>query len=319
MDNTFQTLLDQVDSANIEAQNRQAKDAEDQKHQQELAALQDSIQAVSDAVTSAIAKKSNVVKVDNFPKAFATPDVQAVVAEIQALRQQLDADSKSGDASDAKEQATLETQVALLANLEKAVNAIPSKIVIPEAATEVTVTTNQLYVDKIQAVVDAVKAIKMDFKPTISVKPTDVTVNTDLSLLENKLDVLTTAVKAISVVIPEPDDSKMLEAIQQVSKTINNLSFPVPNYVLPFKNASGAATQAPLDANGILQVASPVLTERYDYSDNQDIFVGEAPKGTADNALGWTIYRYDLASSSAASGKVATDVSWDNRMSGVYQ
>lgn len=59
-------------------------------------------------------------------------------------------------------------------------------------------------------------------------------------------------------------------------------------------------------------------TERYDYSSSTVIYVGEAVVGTTDNNTGWTIYKYDLATSSAASGKVATDVSWNNRSSGSY-
>lgn len=60
------------------------------------------------------------------------------------------------------------------------------------------------------------------------------------------------------------------------------------------------------------------ITERYDYS-GAPIYVGTAPKGTANSSRGWEIFAYDLASSSAASGKVAYDVSWDNRASGTYQ
>jgi hypothetical protein len=61
-----------------------------------------------------------------------------------------------------------------------------------------------------------------------------------------------------------------------------------------------------------------VVTERYDYSDSTTIYVGQAAVGTGDSSTGWTIYKYDLASSSAASGKVATNVSWTNRTTGSY-
>lgn len=59
-------------------------------------------------------------------------------------------------------------------------------------------------------------------------------------------------------------------------------------------------------------------TEMYDYSSSTAIYAGEATLGTAVSATGWTITKYDLSSSSAASGKVATDVSWNNRASGTY-
>ena len=58
-------------------------------------------------------------------------------------------------------------------------------------------------------------------------------------------------------------------------------------------------------------------TERYDYS-GTPIYVGIAAAGTDTSVGGWTITAYDLSSSSAASGKTATDVSWDNRASGTY-
>lgn len=59
-------------------------------------------------------------------------------------------------------------------------------------------------------------------------------------------------------------------------------------------------------------------TERYDTSNSPIIYTGSAPVGTADSALGWTIYKYDVTTASAMSGKVATDVSWDNRATGTY-
>lgn len=59
-------------------------------------------------------------------------------------------------------------------------------------------------------------------------------------------------------------------------------------------------------------------TERYDYANNNVVYVGQAPIGTSDSSLGWTIYKYDLTSSSNASGKVATNVSWTNKSTGSY-
>lgn len=64
--------------------------------------------------------------------------------------------------------------------------------------------------------------------------------------------------------------------------------------------------------------AGSAVTERYDYSSSTEIYVGEAAVGTAEGSLGWKITKYDLASASAASGKIATDVSWTNKASGSY-
>lgn len=58
-------------------------------------------------------------------------------------------------------------------------------------------------------------------------------------------------------------------------------------------------------------------TQRYDVQ-GSTIYTGSAPVGTLDNATGWTITKYDLSDMTDASGKVATDVSWDNRTTGTY-
>ncbi len=60
------------------------------------------------------------------------------------------------------------------------------------------------------------------------------------------------------------------------------------------------------------------VTERYDYSSSTTIYYGVADVSTSEGSTGWKIIKYDLSSSSNASGKVATDVSWTNRASGSY-
>lgn len=59
-------------------------------------------------------------------------------------------------------------------------------------------------------------------------------------------------------------------------------------------------------------------TERYDYSDATTIYVGSAIVGTGEGSTGWTISKYDLTDTSNASGKIAIDVSWTNRLSGTF-
>lgn len=67
-----------------------------------------------------------------------------------------------------------------------------------------------------------------------------------------------------------------------------------------------------------INTPSPQTTERYDYSSSTTIYVGQAPLGTAEATAIWTITKYDLASSSAASGKVAINTAWDDRAIGTY-
>jgi hypothetical protein len=60
-----------------------------------------------------------------------------------------------------------------------------------------------------------------------------------------------------------------------------------------------------------------VVTERYDIQ-GTTIYTGSAIVGTTDSSTGWTINKYVLTDLTDASGKVATDVSWDDRATGSY-
>lgn len=68
----------------------------------------------------------------------------------------------------------------------------------------------------------------------------------------------------------------------------------------------------------LIPVGNSAVTERYDYDDPTTIYTASAPVGTLDADLGWTITKYDLSDTNNASGKVATDVSWNNRATGSF-
>lgn len=144
----------------------------------------------------------------------------------------------------------------LLSNLEKAIKGIKIDVPKPEKfPNEISVKGQKDYSQKIDDVIAAVQAIQVSVEPNITVKPTDVKVNTDFTTLEKKLDLVTKAVQAISIIVPEQDDSKILDRLAGVTKAINSLSFPVPNFILPFKDTEGEATQVEAsifsDINGI--------------------------------------------------------------------
>lgn len=62
---------------------------------------------------------------------------------------------------------------------------------------------------------------------------------------------ITDAVKKIKFPeIPKTDFSSVEKAVKEVQKAISSLRFPVPNYILPFKDVNGKAVQVQLDANG---------------------------------------------------------------------
>lgn len=96
----------------------------------------------------------------------------------------------------------------------------------------------------------------LDLKPTVKVAAPQVNVQ------EREID-FTPVIKAldkIEVKAPSVDiDTKTLEkGIEGVKRAIAALEFPIPNYVLPFKDQHGKATQAQLDANGAVPVSGSI-------------------------------------------------------------
>lgn len=56
--------------------------------------------------------------------------------------------------------------------------------------------------------------------------------------------------KPKEVKIPNLDTSNIVEGLNEVADLIRSQKFPVPNYVLPFKDINGKATQVQLDSSG---------------------------------------------------------------------
>lgn len=112
--------------------------------------------------------------------------------------------------------------------------------------------------DRTDEVVGAVEELNQTVKgqkldPKISVAPASV----DLSPLSKPLQTLIDKVEKLSnKEDKDVDTQSIVKATEKVSKAINGLRFPVPNYVLPFKNSSGAAAQVQLDSSGNLPVAA---------------------------------------------------------------
>jgi hypothetical protein len=140
------------------------------------------------------------------------------------------------------------------------------------------------------AVIKAVKAIKLSCEPQINVKASDVIIQNDFATLEKKLDLVTKAVQAISIVVPEQDDSEILTSLKKVSDAINSLRFPAPNYVLPYRNIQGAATQAQVTDNSEVLVASINSSTALSYDINGDLqYIDETINGvTYRTTLGYT-------------------------------
>jgi hypothetical protein len=237
--NDFLTENESIQEARNKALQERAGEA---KHKNEISQVLTAISNVSTNVSQSIANKSNIVSVSNLPTKISTPDIEKVVLELKVLREQL----TPRDPEDKKTHELLTKLLTAIDNLPKSMPEMPSI----EFPGEISINNQVDYKNAIQSVVDAVKAIEVNVQPNITVKPTEVKVQSDFKQLESKLDILTTAVKAISIVVPENDDSELLKRISATTKAINSLSFPVPNYVLPFRKADGSATQAVVGVDG---------------------------------------------------------------------
>lgn len=133
---------------------------------------------------------------------------------------------------------------------------------------------------KLDDVCKFISAIKIDI-PKIDIKPADVKIVSDFTKLETKLGKVIDAVKSIKLEYPEQDDTEVIKGLARVTKAINSLSFPSPNYILPFKDINGAATQAQLTEVGQLVTTSINSSTALSYDINGDLQYIDETIGTA--------------------------------------
>lgn len=174
-----------------------------------------------------------------------------------------------------------------LFSVKKAVEAIP-KTEIPNFPKEFSVNNLNDYTDKIDEVIKAVKSL--DVKPKIDVEQPKIDVKVDtksiakeVSTIHSKFDELVEAISKIES--KEADFSDVVSAVQGVQKSVNSLEFPIPNYVLPFKDSAGKASQVALDSEGKVPVSFTGGTSGTQYDDGDS--TPATPTGTLpvfDNA-----------------------------------
>lgn len=261
------------------------------------------------------ASKTRTVKVDVQNNLATTSDIKALTRATMAL----------GSMLKPKE---IEPLINGLKDLSDAMAKLPSQmpkmpeIELPEQKEDVRVT-NLSELDKgFQSVVTAVGAIpkQLDVKPTIEVKPTDVVINekeVDLKPLLKAIASLEKTVK--SQPIPQNDMKPVVEAVKKVTTSINSLSFPVPNYVLPYKNEDGNATQVQL-RDGAIPTTDVALATRLDDSATPILYIGKAPVGSAESAAVWQIAKLDTSSGliKTWAGTAGFTQIWDDRTSLTY-
>lgn len=104
---------------------------------------------------------------------------------------------------------------------------------------------------------DIKKLLAKDVKePVVNVSAPNVTVDT--SAFEKAIKSLEKTIQANKVVIPKSDSSAVIDAVTSVKNAVEGQRFPVPNYVLPFKDINGAAAQVQLDASGNLPITASI-------------------------------------------------------------
>lgn len=228
---------------------------QDAKEKQDLL---DAIAEVGSSVSDKIEQTDKTTKKVTVTNDLAKPsDIEKVVSAVNRLSGELKPkDIKPlSDALDQVSQA--------IAKLPTEYPDFPEFPKLPEQREDVKVTNLSELKEYFKDVVTAIGTLKtsIKFDPKIEVKPADVTVNekeVDLTPITKGLANLEKAFKAIKT--PNFDTKDIIKGLENVSKTVNALSFPVSNYVLPFKNTDGAATQVQLDADGKLPISGTVTT-----------------------------------------------------------
>lgn len=205
-------------------------------------------------------REQTTTKVDVQNKLATPDDIQKVVTALNELSVVLKPES-------IEFQPVLEALSTLGSKLDSLPQNLPEA---PEPLEEVSV--KNLKDISFKPVVDAIKKLELNptFDPQIQVKPADVNVTqtqVDLKPVTTALQDLQDSLQTlISKEQPETDLTPLIEATESITETLSNLKFPVPNYVLPFRDHDGKATQASIDSdNGGVSVNQVGKLVKYDF------------------------------------------------------
>lgn len=193
------------------------------------------------------------VEVKNFPQIATPDDIEKLAESIDGLtvstytQAEENAEAMAEALSDLSErigslprELTVEPVVEALKALTEATNKVPAKI----KDTSPTVVKAIAQLDK------TISAIEL--APQITVTPTDVTVQeADLSPVIKSIESVQKEVSKLGKIeYPVTDLTPLVDATESTTKAINSLRFPIPNYILPFRDINGKAVQVQLDASG---------------------------------------------------------------------
>lgn len=207
---------------------QEAKRQEEQKHSQLVEAVKASGNTTKEGVTTAIHDLLLATLVGKDPR---------LVEVAKNLGDLLEGINKA--AGDLKN-SPLKNLPDIHAKLISALKSLPDEVAKTDRSPEL--------IPYLQEIASSVKSQKLN--PSVKVAAPDV----DLSPLTDYLKKLEKAVKDIPKT--EIDLEPLRKDIRATTKAINGLSFPVPNYILPFKDSDGKAVQVLVDADGNIPTSS---------------------------------------------------------------
>lgn len=263
--------------------------------------------------------RTSVRKVD-IQNSLATPqDIAKVVDSLNSLAQVLKPESVE-----------FQPVIEALSALGEKLDAIPKELPeMPEAPESVKVNNLQEFEKYLKPLVDEIKALELKpvFDPKIEVKPADVKVTNEKTDLKPLLTAVEGLQKAFDGLAkkehPETDLTPVINATKATTKAINSLSFPVPNYILPFTK-DGKATQVTLNSDGTLPTsgASAYKTKVDKVTTTNVVYIGQAAIGTATSSAAWKLTKIDktvtdVVTITYADGGAFTAV-YDDRASEIY-
>lgn len=225
----------------------------------------DKIQAHKDKLKAEAEKrehKQELQEAINATKDSANAVIGAIAGEAQRTRQHTQKVEVTNQPKIEVEHTTdFKPLISALKEVKSAVDKVAKDIKIPKSEKVESVSVSNLndYSAQLKEVITAVKSIELS--PNINVATPDVKITTpDIS---KEIMKITKAIKELK--FPKSanfDTSKLESAMTSVKRAINGLSFPVPNYVLPF-SSEGKGAQVSL-TSGAIPTVSGLVPKIYD-------------------------------------------------------
>jgi hypothetical protein len=265
------------------------------KQEAEKAQLLQTIETAGDKVASAVIQTERNTKKVTITNDLAKPqDINKVVEAVNKLGGEL----KPKD---------LKPVTDALDQVSQAIAKLPTKYPdfpefpdYPEAKEDIKVTNLSELKSYFEDVVTAVGKLKTDIKfdPKIEIKPADVKVtekNIDLTPITKGLANLEKALKSIET--PNFDTTELSIGLTQVKESIQNLTFPASNFMLPFVDEEGSGAQIQLSSGKLPVEATltpaPIFDIRNIEEDATYKYFGFEERGGTN----WRIMRKTLATS----------------------